>query len=256
MAHGVEDATSAAEPAAPSHDASAAGSSAGAGRTSPVNASNAALTSAERGPRGSSTGKGAVPASSANSTSSSDAADEGRNDATIERFMRVLRGRLSKEGGQMTVRLDPPSLGKIRVHMDIQRDAVSLRIDADTHLAQRLLTEQSESLRAAVESAGLSLERLDIRPPEAERNQTNNDHRESGTWSDATGGGDADDRRAGERDPNERRAGEPGEIATDNAQHGASADAAIATSSLGIEPGANAGAQRGRLAPVGVNIWA
>lgn len=90
-------------------------------------------------------------------------AETRNSDANIERFLRVLRNRLGRDGGNLTVRLDPPSLGKLRVHMDIQRDALTLTVDADTLLARRLLSDQSDALRQVVEAAGLRLDRFEVR---------------------------------------------------------------------------------------------
>jgi flagellar hook-length control protein FliK len=88
-----------------------------------------------------------------------------KNDANTERILRVLRSQINENRAQATLRLDPPELGTIKLHMDLRQDVLALRVDTATSAAHRLLSEQVESLRQGLEAAGIQLERIDIRAP-------------------------------------------------------------------------------------------
>ncbi|MBU0639925.1 MAG: flagellar hook-length control protein FliK [Planctomycetes bacterium] len=114
--------------------------------------------------RGSTPHTRAASASSAANTQASATAEKAE-DANIERILRVVRSQIGKEHSRATLRLDPPELGTIRLHMDLRKDALSLRIDTQTQMAQRLLSEQLDGLRQGLASSGIQLERVEIRPP-------------------------------------------------------------------------------------------
>ncbi len=90
-----------------------------------------------------------------------------RNDAgaNIDRLVRVVRGRLSESHSRATLRLDPPEIGTIRIHMDLRRDVLHLRLDTDTGSAHRLLSDQLDTLRHALAQSGIRLESVEVRPP-------------------------------------------------------------------------------------------
>jgi len=98
-------------------------------------------------------------------TSSASAPEPGRNDANIERILRFIHSRIDRAHTSATLRLDPPNLGTIRIYMDLRESELSLRLDPQTELAHRLLSEGVESLRQGLSAAGIQLDRLDIRPP-------------------------------------------------------------------------------------------
>lgn len=89
--------------------------------------------------------------------------EDGKNDVNVKQILRVIRSRIGQDHSHVTMRLDPPSLGSIRITMDLQRGALELRIEAESPLAQRLLSGKIDALRDALESSGISLERLEIR---------------------------------------------------------------------------------------------
>ncbi len=87
-----------------------------------------------------------------------------KNDANIERIMRFVRTQIGHDRARAVIRLDPPALGKIRVELQTQQQSVTLSIEADNKLAHRLLRDHVESLRQGMESAGIQLERVELRP--------------------------------------------------------------------------------------------
>lgn len=95
-----------------------------------------------------------------------ESAASGDSGANVERITRVVLGRLNKNRSSTILRLDPPLLGSVRLQLDLRDQALQLRIDTQTDVAHRLLSEQMDSLRRNLEAAGIHLERVEVRPPE------------------------------------------------------------------------------------------
>lgn len=83
--------------------------------------------------------------------------------APFERILRFARLQSNKDHASATMRLDQPELGKIRVEMDVRDDTLRMKIDSQNNLAHRMLTENSDALRRALESAGVRVAELEIR---------------------------------------------------------------------------------------------
>ncbi len=62
----------------------------------------------------------------------------------------------------MTMRLEPPALGQLRVQMTVARGAVTAQFQPATIEAQVLLERSLATLRLALETQGLSVERLTV----------------------------------------------------------------------------------------------
>ncbi len=97
-------------------------------------------------------------------TPASGPADLGLEDApkTSAGVARGLTAMLNQRGGSMTMRLDPPALGQLRVQMTVARGAVTVQFQPATLEAQALLERSLATLRTALESQGLSVERLTV----------------------------------------------------------------------------------------------
>jgi flagellar hook-length control protein FliK len=80
----------------------------------------------------------------------------------IERIVRVVKRRIERERSLTVLRLDPPEMGMLKLRMELRKEALLLRIEAGSELAQRLLREDVDALRAGLEAAGIRLERLEI----------------------------------------------------------------------------------------------
>ena len=103
-----------------------------------------------------------VATKSAANAQQAETADRQEN---IERVLRTIHSRLGRERSTAILLLDPPELGSIRLRMDLRKDALSLRMDTQTQVAHRLLMQELNSLRQGLESAGIHLERVEVRPP-------------------------------------------------------------------------------------------
>jgi flagellar hook-length control protein FliK len=84
------------------------------------------------------------------------------SDPATSRLIRSLHTMLSHRGGAMTMRLDPPELGSVRIQMIIINGAVSAMFEADTDRGQSLLRQNLASLRTSLEQQGLHVDRLHV----------------------------------------------------------------------------------------------
>jgi len=84
----------------------------------------------------------------------------GDTGAFAARLVRGLHAMIGHRGGVMTMRLDPPSLGELRIQVSIVDGAVSARFEAATEQAHALLKQNLGALRSALEGQGLSAERM------------------------------------------------------------------------------------------------
>jgi flagellar hook-length control protein FliK len=84
----------------------------------------------------------------------------GDTSAFAARLVRGMHAMIGHRGGVMTMRLDPPSLGELRIQVSIVDGAVSARFEAATEQAHALLKQNLGALRSALEGQGLSAERM------------------------------------------------------------------------------------------------
>ncbi len=82
--------------------------------------------------------------------------------AFTPQIVRSLSAMVNQRGGVMTMRLDPPDLGELRVQMSISRGVVTADFTAGTQQAHALLDKHMAMLRQALESQGLTVERLTV----------------------------------------------------------------------------------------------
>lgn len=76
--------------------------------------------------------------------------------------IRGLTAMLNQRGGAMTLRLDPPELGALRVQMTLVGGNVSAEFTAGSQQTQALLDRHMGALRQSLESQGLNVERLTV----------------------------------------------------------------------------------------------
>lgn len=95
-------------------------------------------------------------------------ADDDAAAAFPAQAVRGLTAMLNQRGGAMTMRLDPPELGSMRVQMTIVGGTVSAEFQPGTAQAAALLERHMPALRQSLENQGLSVERLNVHaPPQA-----------------------------------------------------------------------------------------
>lgn len=121
----------------------------------------------------------------------------GDNDSlNTARLTRGLANAVQQRGGAVTLRLTPPEMGTVRIQMQITGTNVSASFHAESASAQTLLTTQLSQLRTALESKGMSVERLSVQPLAATA-QSNNAN-QSQNQSDAQQQGQSQQQSAGD----------------------------------------------------------
>ena len=93
-----------------------------------------------------------------------------------------IQGRLLPNGGSMHIRLDPPELGAIHVHVEVRDGIMNASFETDNDQTVQLLSHSLGSLKTALEAQGMTIEKLHVhqspRQQQAagERRQGDSDH--------------------------------------------------------------------------------
>jgi flagellar hook-length control protein FliK len=83
--------------------------------------------------------------------------------------LRGLTAALRQGGGTVTLKLNPEALGPLRVEVAVSASNVTARFGTSTAQAHDLLVAHTDTLRAALEARGLTVERIVIDPPATDR---------------------------------------------------------------------------------------
>lgn len=75
---------------------------------------------------------------------------------------RGLSAALKNGDGTVTLSLQPPRLGQLKVHLTVSDGLIQARMEPSSQAARQLLIDSEPSLRAALEARGLSVERIDV----------------------------------------------------------------------------------------------
>ncbi|MEW6252694.1 MAG: flagellar hook-length control protein FliK [Planctomycetota bacterium] len=110
-------------------------------------------------------------------------------DANTERILRLVHTRIGQERSVATLRLDPPELGTVRLHIDLRGEQLGLLIETQTPAARRVLEDELETLRRGLAASGIQLERVALRtaPPEQAVPDTRGQNLPSGDHGGQTG---------------------------------------------------------------------
>ncbi len=122
----------------------------------------AALTSADMSGRPTFTSLGDAQTAAQELRQSLLSAESTPDDAVTKRVVRGMSTMISRHGGSMTMRLDPPELGQLKVQMSIVRGVVTASFIASTDSARQLLERNLGMLRTSLENQGLTVERLAV----------------------------------------------------------------------------------------------
>lgn len=95
-----------------------------------------------------------MPQGSNSNASARTAQANGRAEAFAAQVSRGLAAAMSRGAGDITLRLNPESLGFLRVKLEVRPEGVAARFEVSTDAARRLLVQNSETLRAALEARG------------------------------------------------------------------------------------------------------
>lgn len=93
--------------------------------------------------------------------------------------LRGLAAALRQGGGTVTLRLNPETLGSLKVQVSTQDAKIVAKFQASSDQARQLLTDNVESLRSAMESRGLNVDRIVIEHPPGWMPQGSQDHHDA-----------------------------------------------------------------------------
>lgn len=100
----------------------------------------------------------------------------------IDRLVKLIRAGAGRRDMRLTMQLNPPELGKVKIDLHMRRQEATLRLVTETPHARRLLAESSDTLREAMSRHGIEIVRLDVELNEAvwhrRRTPPDDDHRQ------------------------------------------------------------------------------
>jgi flagellar hook-length control protein FliK len=83
-------------------------------------------------------------------------------DANHPNIVTGIHGKLLPDGGTMTIRLDPPELGALQVSVHMREGVMTAAFETSNDQATRVLSHSLGQLKSALESAGVSVEKLHV----------------------------------------------------------------------------------------------
>ena len=78
------------------------------------------------------------------------------------KIISTIHGELLPNGGSMHIRMDPPELGALNVQIDVRDGIVTASFQTSNDEATRLLSHSLTQLRTTLESAGVSVDKLQV----------------------------------------------------------------------------------------------
>ena len=84
-----------------------------------------------------------------------------------EQIVRVLRAHVGARNSQVTIQLDPPELGRIRIDIRMQNNLLFLNVETDTAAGRELLNSRLGHLREILQQQGVTVERAQVQMRQA-----------------------------------------------------------------------------------------
>jgi flagellar hook-length control protein FliK len=125
-----------------------------------------------------------------------------------EQALRGLKSVVNQRGGSLTLRLNPPDLGELRIRVELSPHAIRAQFEASSPQVASMLQRQMDTLRTALESQGLRVDHLQAQSPTAPaptwqgagEQAAGEDGQSKGMYQQQGGDQDAHSRRQDERD--------------------------------------------------------
>ena len=83
-------------------------------------------------------------------------------EANHPRIVTAVRGQMLPNGGRMQIRLEPPELGALQVQVEMRDGVLSASFQTSNDEATRLLSHSLHELKSALESQGVSVQKLQV----------------------------------------------------------------------------------------------
>ncbi len=109
--------------------------------------------------------------------------------ANQQSIVSTINGKLLPNGGTMNITLNPPDLGAMQISVHMENGVMSASFETSSDQATRLLTHTLGQLKNALETQGVSVDRLHVRQSSSSDSSSSND-------SDSNGQSSSDGRSA------------------------------------------------------------
>ena len=91
------------------------------------------------------------------------------------RIARGMQSALNQNGGNLTLRLTPPTMGTVRIELQIQGTNVNVQLHTEQDSARSMLSHQLSNLKHSLESQGLNVERIGVQNMQSSTQSNMND---------------------------------------------------------------------------------
>ncbi|MBP7933860.1 MAG: flagellar hook-length control protein FliK [Phycisphaerae bacterium] len=127
--------------------------------------------------RGRSAVAAGVGGSAKNGSTAEEAALDPSRAESIEKLARVLRLQLGTRNSSMSLRLDPPELGNVRIEVRMQDQTLTVKFQVDTQAGHGVLQSRLDTLRQTLEQQGVRVDQVTVeyRPQQGDSPQQNRD---------------------------------------------------------------------------------
>lgn len=110
----------------------------------------------------------------------------------VDGMARVLNASGVPGKYQATLRLDPPSMGTVRVQLNLQQEGLSIQVDTQSKHVSKLIESRLDDLREALSAHGIRVERADVVTKSPENAEASDRHENSANHFDQSSAEDAD----------------------------------------------------------------
>lgn len=126
------------------------------------------------------------------------------------RLARGLQNALQQRGGAVTLRLTPPEMGTVRIHMQMHGTTVTAQFHAESESARTMLSTQLAQLRHALEGQGLSVDRLSVQTMQHSSSSMFDNQSDESAAEGRSRGAFAQRQSTGNDEPFDENSAEPG----------------------------------------------
>ena len=103
--------------------------------------------------------------------------------ANHARIVSEIQGHLLPNGGSMHLRLDPPELGSIHIHVEMQDGVMSASFETSGDQASKLLSHSLAGLKSALEAQGVSVAKLHVSQAPKQQSSSSGDSKQEDSAS-------------------------------------------------------------------------
>lgn len=91
----------------------------------------------------------------------------------VDRIVTGIKSDLTPNGGTMKIRLDPPNLGQLNIDVTLDEGVLTASFQTTNDEATRLLSHSMQQLKQTLESAGVSVDKIQVRQTSSSEQSSN-----------------------------------------------------------------------------------